>query len=113
MEREVDNLQEELDELEDTDESVETDSANHDPIDSSEVDEEIQKSSPPPVSENTLKHYLNGISKYKPKIRSSLLVKESKKAILTLLILLYFLILSLLCPSQTVIEIQVSLFLTL
>jgi RNA polymerase primary sigma factor len=66
MEREVDNLQEELDELEDTDESVETDSANHDPIDSSEVDEEIQKSSPPPVSENTLKHYLNGISKYKP-----------------------------------------------
>lgn len=66
MEREVDNLQEELDELEDTDESVETDSANHDPIDSSEVDEEIQKSSPPPVSENTLKYYLNGISKYKP-----------------------------------------------
>ncbi len=56
MDHELDDLREEQEETEET----ET------PAESAEAEEVIHTDSPPPVSENTLKHYLNSISRYKP-----------------------------------------------
>ncbi|MCD8568301.1 MAG: RNA polymerase sigma factor RpoD/SigA [Geovibrio sp.] len=56
MDHELDDLQEEQEETEETES----------PAESAEVEEVIHNDSPPPVSENTLKHYLNSISRYKP-----------------------------------------------
>jgi len=56
MDHELDDLQEEQEETEETESTAE----------SAEVEEVIHNDTPPPVSENTLKHYLNSISKYKP-----------------------------------------------
>ncbi|QAR33181.1 RNA polymerase sigma factor RpoD/SigA [Geovibrio thiophilus] len=56
MDHELDDLQEEQEETDETESTAE----------SAEVEEVIQTDAPPPVSENTLKHYLNGISRYKP-----------------------------------------------
>jgi RNA polymerase primary sigma factor len=57
MDKELDDLQEE----ETDEESPEAPEAEEEAEDAAALPE-----SPPPVSENTLKHYLNGISKYKP-----------------------------------------------
>ncbi|MCD8491797.1 MAG: hypothetical protein LRY51_07775 [Geovibrio sp.] len=102
MDHELDDLQEEQEETEETES----------PAESAEVEEVIHNDSPPPVSENTLKHYLNSISRYKPlsKEQEFEIGERIQRATRKLSIPLYSQTLNSLYLSQTATETRVCPF---